>query len=135
MPPRRGAHLAMADKTLLDNPELFLIRPMPTADTISSGKNFDLRAIRKVGHKGGLIIGSQPKSDGRRRSLTIRPIALNRKNALFAGHDAGAQNWAMLASLIETCKLNAIDPHAWITATLRAIINGHKQSDIDALLP
>ncbi len=66
---------------------------------------------------------------------SIRPIALNRKNALFAGHDAGAQNWAMLASLIETCKLNAINPHAWITATLRAIINGHKQSDIDALLP
>jgi len=33
---------------------------------------------------------------------TIRPIALNRKNALFAGHDAGAQNWAIIASLIET---------------------------------
>jgi len=33
---------------------------------------------------------------------TIRPIALSRKNALFAGHEAGAQNWAMLASLIET---------------------------------
>ncbi|SHE60456.1 Transposase [Ruegeria intermedia] len=66
---------------------------------------------------------------------SIRPIALNRKNALFAGHDAGAQIWAMLASLIETCKLNAVDLHAWITATLRAIINGHKQSDIDALLP
>lgn len=66
---------------------------------------------------------------------TIRPIALNRKNALFAGHDAGAQNWAMLASLIETCKLNAIDPHAWLTATLQAIVNGHKQSRIDDLLP
>ena len=66
---------------------------------------------------------------------TIRPIALNRKNALFAGHDDGARNWAMIASLIETCKLNAIDPHAWLTATLTAIAQGHKQSDIDALLP
>jgi transposase len=66
---------------------------------------------------------------------TIRPIALNRKNALFAGHDAGAQNWAMLASLIETCKHNAIDPHAWLTAILQAIVNGHKQSRIDDLLP
>ena len=66
---------------------------------------------------------------------TIRPIALNRKNALFAGHDAGAQNWAMIASLIETCKLNAVDPHAWFATTLRAIAQGHKQSDIDALLP
>jgi len=66
---------------------------------------------------------------------TIRPIALNRKNALFAGHDAGAQNWAIIASLIETCKLNAVDPYAWLTGTLTAIVNGHKQSDIDALLP
>lgn len=66
---------------------------------------------------------------------TIRPIALNRKNTLFAGHDAGAQNWAMVASLIETCKLNAVDPHAWLVATLSAIAQGHKQSDIDALLP
>lgn len=66
---------------------------------------------------------------------TIRPIAINRKNALFAGHDAGAQNWAMIASLIETCKLNAVDPHAWLAATLTAIAQGHKQSDIDVLLP
>ncbi|MBK0328761.1 IS66 family transposase [Rhodobacteraceae bacterium F11138] len=66
---------------------------------------------------------------------TIRPIALNRKNALFAGHDAGAQNWAMLATLIETCKLNAIDPHAWMSNTLTAIVNGHKQSRIGELLP
>ncbi|MCX8955355.1 IS66 family transposase, partial [Ruegeria sp. NA] len=66
---------------------------------------------------------------------TIRPIALNRKNALFAGHDTGAQNWAILASLIETCKLNAVDPNAWFTATLQAIVNGHKQSRINDLLP
>ena len=58
---------------------------------------------------------------------TIRPIALSRKNALFAGHDAGAENWAVIASLIETCKMNAIDPHAWLASTLTAIVNGHKQ--------
>ena len=66
---------------------------------------------------------------------TIRPIALNRKNALFAGHDAGAQNWVMIASLIETCKVNAVDPHAWLNATLTDIAQGHKQFDIDVLLP
>ena len=66
---------------------------------------------------------------------TIRPIALNRKNALFAGHDAGAANWATTASLAETCKLNVVEPHAYLTATLAAIVNGHKQSQIDDLLP
>ncbi|OYU37597.1 MAG: IS66 family transposase [Pseudorhodobacter sp. PARRP1] len=66
---------------------------------------------------------------------TIRPIALNRKNALFAGHDAGAANGATIASLVETCKLNAVEPHAYLTQTLQAIVNGHKQSQIDDLLP
>lgn len=66
---------------------------------------------------------------------TIRPIALNRKNALFAGHDAGAENWAVIASLIETCKMNAVDPYAWLTTTLTAIVKGHKQSQIQDLLP
>ena len=66
---------------------------------------------------------------------TIRPIALNRKNALFAGHDAGAENWATIASLVETCKLNAVDPQAYLTSTLTTIVNGHKQSQIDDLLP
>ena len=65
---------------------------------------------------------------------TIRPIALGRKNALFAGHDAGAANWGVIASLIETCKLNAVNPHTYLAETLTAIVNDHKQSDIDALL-
>ena len=56
-------------------------------------------------------------------------------NALFAGHDAGAENWAVIASLIETCKMNGVDPHAWLSATLTDIVQGNKQSQIDHLLP
>ena len=65
----------------------------------------------------------------------IRPIALNRKNAPFAGHDAGNKNWSAIVSLIETCKLNAVDPHEWLTATLTAIAGGHMQSTITDLMP
>jgi len=65
----------------------------------------------------------------------IRPIALNRKNALFAGSDGGAENWAIVASLIETCKLNGVDPQAWIADTLTKIVSGHLNSEIDELLP
>jgi transposase len=65
---------------------------------------------------------------------TIRPTGLNRKNALFAGHDAGAENWAVIASLIETCKLNAVDPYAWLAVPLHAILGYHKQSRINELL-
>jgi hypothetical protein len=43
---------------------------------------------------------------------------LNRKNALFAGHDEGAANWACIASLIECCKLNDVDPQAYLADVL-----------------
>ena len=66
---------------------------------------------------------------------SIRPIALNRKNALFAGSDGGAEHWAIIASLIETCKLNDVDPHAYLTDVLTRIVNGHPNSQIDELLP
>ncbi len=62
-------------------------------------------------------------------------MALNRKNALFAGHDTGAENWATIASLLESCKMNAVDPQAYLTAVLKAVVSGHKQSGIDELLP
>ena len=42
----------------------------------------------------------------------IRPLALNRKNALFAGHDEGAAAWARIATLTETAKMNGVNPHA-----------------------
>ena len=65
----------------------------------------------------------------------IRPIPLTRKNALFAGSDDGAKTWARIASLIGTCKLNGVDPEAYIAATLRKILDQHMQSDIDELIP
>jgi len=65
----------------------------------------------------------------------IRPIALTRKNALFAGHEVGAENWAMLASLIATCKMSDVNPIDYIAQTLRAILDGHPRSRIEALMP
>nr|WP_192385940.1 IS66 family transposase [Mesorhizobium silamurunense] len=65
----------------------------------------------------------------------IRPIALNRKNALFAGSDGGAEHWATIASLIETCKLNGVEPHTYLADVIARIVAGHPQSQIDDLLP
>lgn len=66
---------------------------------------------------------------------SIRPIALNRKNALFAGSDGGAEHWAVVASLIETCKLNGVEPLGYLADVLTRIVNGHPNSQIDDLLP
>jgi transposase len=72
--------------------------------------------------------------DSNRVETLIRRIALNRKNALFAGHDEGGIAWGRNASLIETCKVNEIEPFAYLKATLTAIANGHPQSRLDDLL-
>ncbi len=67
---------------------------------------------------------------------TIRSIALGRDNAaLFAGYDAEVENWATIASLIETCKLNAVDPFDYLSAALISIVNSRRQSQITELMP
>ncbi len=65
----------------------------------------------------------------------IRPVCLTRKNALFAGHEVGAENWALLSSVVATCRLNDVNPVAYLAETLDAIINGHPQSQIEELMP
>lgn len=66
---------------------------------------------------------------------SIRPIALSRKNSLFAGSDDGAEHWAIIASLIETAKLNGVDPLAWMSATLTKLANGHSAKNLEPLMP
>ena len=66
---------------------------------------------------------------------SMRPLALSRKNALFAGSDGGAGHWAVIATLIETCKLNGVEPHAYLADVIARIVAGHPQSRLDELLP
>jgi hypothetical protein len=65
----------------------------------------------------------------------IRPIVLNRKNALFAGHDDGAANWACIASLIETCKLHGVDPQDYLADVLTRLVNLWPNNRLDELMP
>jgi transposase len=65
----------------------------------------------------------------------IRPLALTRKNALFAGSDGGAEHWAVIASLIETCKLLSVDPLRYLTDVITRIVNRHLQTRLDDLMP
>ncbi len=66
---------------------------------------------------------------------SIRPLALTRKNALFAGSDRGGQHWAVIASLVETCKLSGVDPQSYFADVIARIVGGHPQSRLDELLP
>src|SRR5712675_614312 len=66
---------------------------------------------------------------------SIRPIALGRKNHLFAGSDGGGEHWAVIASLIETCKMNDVDPQLYLRDVLSKIVARHPMSRVDELLP
>ena len=105
-----------------------LPRSSPTAEAIRYAVN----------HREGLMLFL---SDGRIETDTnvgeraIRPICLSRKNALFASGDDGGERWAAIASLIETCKLNDVDPQTYFTDLLTRLINGWPNGRIDELMP
>ena len=65
----------------------------------------------------------------------IRPVALGRKNHLFAGSDGGGHRWAVIASLIETAKLNQVEPYAWLCDVLTRMVGGHPANRLDELMP
>ncbi len=66
----------------------------------------------------------------------IRPNTLTRKNALFAGSDGGAKHWALAMTLIQTAKLNGVDPLAWLTDVLERVVSGRtKAHEMPTLLP
>ncbi len=64
----------------------------------------------------------------------IRPLALGRKNYLFAGSHAGAERIAMMYSFFGSCKAHDINPYEWLKTTLEKI-SDTKLSDLESLLP
>ena len=76
----------------------------------------------------------QLEIDNNKIENEIRPIALGRKNYLFAGSHQAAQRIAMIYTLLASCKANGIDPLKWLTHVLEELPN-RKVSNIDDLLP
>ena len=105
-----------------------------------SGRSALAQAIRyALNHWDGLVLfldDGRVELDTNTVERAIRPVALGRKNALFAGADSGGRHWAIVASLIQTAKLNAVDPLAWLTDVLERIVSGRtRQHELDTLLP
>ena len=72
--------------------------------------------------------------DNNAAERAIRPLALGRKNYLFAGSDDGGRRAAALYTLIETAKLNDVDPEAWLRDVLARLAT-HPAKRIDQLMP
>ena len=65
----------------------------------------------------------------------LRGIALGRKNYLFAGADTGGERAAALYTIVQTAKLNGVNPQAYLRDTLAKIADGHPINRIDELMP
>ncbi|TXH83540.1 MAG: IS66 family transposase [Rhizobium sp.] len=65
----------------------------------------------------------------------IRPQTITRKNSLFAGSEGGGRTWATLATLLQTAKMNNVDPLDWLSQTLTRIAKGWPVSELEALMP
>jgi transposase len=105
-----------------------------------SGRSTLAEAIRyALRHWDGLMLfldDGRVELDTNSIERAIRPIALGRKNALFAGSDVGARHWAIVASLVATAKLNAVEPLAWLTDVLERVVSGRtKANELARLLP
>lgn len=104
-----------------------------------SGKSKLAEAIRYALNRRGAF--EQFLHDGRIEidsnivERAIRPQAIVRKNSLFAGNAGGGRTWATISTLIQSAKMNDVDPLAWLTQTLERIAAGWPASDLDALMP
>ncbi len=70
-----------------------------------------------------------------RHGQNERAIALGRKSWLFAGSEGGGRTWATIATLLQTAKMNDVDPLARLTQALERIANRWPISKIDQLMP
>ena len=72
--------------------------------------------------------------DNNAAERAMKPVAIGRKNYLFVGSEGGGKAAAIAYTLIETAKLNGIDPQAWLTWVLTKIAD-HKITRLNELMP
>jgi transposase len=105
-----------------------------------SGRSTLTKAVRyALNHRNGLVTyldDGRLELDTNTVERAMRPIALGGKNSMFAGADSGGRHWAIVATLIQTAKLNHVEPLAWLTDVLERIVTGRtKQNELATLLP
>jgi transposase len=103
-----------------------------------SGKSPLAQAIR---HALGRMPKAQPYLDNGALELdnnsaerAMKPVAIGRKNWMFAGSEGGGKAMAIAFTLIETAKMNGVDPQAWLSWVLGRIAD-HKINRLDQLMP
>jgi transposase len=97
-----------------------------------SSKSPLAEAIRyTLGHWDGLTLfltDGRVEVDTNTVERSMRPIGIGRRNSLFSGSEGGAESWAILASILNTAKLNGLDPQTYLSDVLERIVSGRTKS-------
>jgi len=134
LPAERASIRQEKAKPLLDGLDRWLVEQLPKI----SGKSELAKAIRyaltRLPKLRPYLDHGILEIDNNCTERSMRCVALGRKNYLFMGSEGGGKSAAIAYTLIETAKLNGVDPQAWLTDTLARIAD-HKITRIDGLLP
>ena len=94
------------------------------------GYSFNMGSPRSYESDDKLVLSS------RAVERAIKPIPMTRKAELFTGSDDGARHWAIAMTLIQTAKLNGVEPLAWLTDVPKRIVSRRtKAHELQTLLP
>ena len=136
-PPDQRRHIRQTEtKPLVDAMKTWLEAELGRISAKSKLADAIRYALRHWQGLGLFLEDGRIEVDSNTVERTIRPIKLGCKNHLFAGSDGGAESWATIASLIQTAKLNDVEPFAYLRHVLESIVSGNtKANDLASLLP
>lgn len=121
-------------KPVFDALEVWLQLQLPKI----SGKSALAEAIRyalgRIPKARAYLEGGQLELDNNICERSIRPVTLGRKNYLFMGSKGGGETAAIAYTLIETARMNKVDPEAWLRWVFERVAD-HKMTRLDDLMP
>jgi hypothetical protein len=121
-------------KPILDDLESWLQAQLPRISGKSELANAIRYALARMRKLRPYLAHGCLEADNNAAERAMKPIALGRKNFLLVGSAGGGKSAAIAYTLIQTAKLNGVDPQAWLTDVLGRIAD-HKFTRIDELLP
>lgn len=121
-------------KPIFDDLEIWLGEQLPKLSGKSPLAGAIRYALKRMKRMRAYLDQGFLELDNNTAERSIRPIALGRKNYLFMGSERGGQAAATIYSLIETAKMNSVDPQAWLTFVLNHI-SDQKINELDELMP
>jgi transposase len=132
-PPEQRAQIRQAEsRPLVEAMKTWLEGELARVSAKSALAEAIRYALRHWNGLGLFLEDGHVEIDSNTVERTIRPIKLGAKNQLFAGSDG----WAVIASLIQTAKLNEIEPFAYLRDVLEQIVSGRtKANELSSLLP